>query len=100
MPVDTMASAISRISDSLTSQPNLFHEFQPMGGVAARTSAPLMVSAGHRVTMIAVTVRRRGITLVTLMLEDHTLRRTLRDALRTTANSNTNTQTNTNTNTI
>src|SRR5712664_1365415 len=30
-----MASAISRISLSLTSQPNLFQLFQPIGGVAA-----------------------------------------------------------------
>ena len=31
----TMASAVSRISFSLTSQPNLFQLFQPIGGVRA-----------------------------------------------------------------
>src|SRR3954462_6128451 len=36
MPLDTMASALDLISTSLTLQPNVFHEFQPMGGVAAR----------------------------------------------------------------
>ena len=38
-----MASAVSRISASLTSQPNLFHEFHPMGGVGA--SSPFGVRA-------------------------------------------------------
>src|SRR5919197_6455281 len=35
MPVLTTASAISRISFSLTLQPNLFQLFQPIGGVLA-----------------------------------------------------------------
>src|SRR6266403_4798261 len=35
MPVLTTASAISRISLSLTSHPNLFQLFHPIGGVAA-----------------------------------------------------------------
>src|SRR5208282_2765748 len=35
MPLVTTASAISLISFSLTSQPNLFQLFQPMGGVRA-----------------------------------------------------------------
>src|SRR5579859_5229727 len=39
MPVVTTASAISRISLSLTLQPNLFQLFQPMGGVAATAAA-------------------------------------------------------------
>src|SRR5689334_18435604 len=34
MPEVTIASAISRMSLSLTLQPNLFQLFQPMGGVA------------------------------------------------------------------
>src|SRR6187402_1576132 len=38
MPRDTMASAIDLISTSLTLHPNVFHEFQPMGGVAAKIS--------------------------------------------------------------
>src|SRR5690349_20412706 len=36
MPDDTMASAAPRTTASFTLQPNLFHEFQPMGGVMAR----------------------------------------------------------------
>src|SRR5580698_3696063 len=36
MPDFTTASAISLIMSSLTLQPNLFHEFHPMGGVSAR----------------------------------------------------------------
>jgi hypothetical protein len=36
MPEDTTASAISRIREAFTRQPNLFHEFQPIGGVFAR----------------------------------------------------------------
>src|SRR6187399_2272736 len=36
MPRDTMASAMDLISASLTLHPNVFHEFQPMGGVAAK----------------------------------------------------------------
>ena len=35
MPLSTMASAMLLIRSSLTSQPNLFHEFQPIGGVCA-----------------------------------------------------------------
>ena len=40
MPVATRASAVSFMSFSLTSQPNLFQLVQPMGGVKARPSAP------------------------------------------------------------
>src|SRR5436305_15287299 len=36
MPDFTMASAMPLIMSSLTLQANLFHEFQPMGGVRAR----------------------------------------------------------------
>src|SRR6185295_16077995 len=36
MPLETMASAVSRISCSLTSQPKWFQLFQPIGGVRAR----------------------------------------------------------------
>ena len=36
MPDFTMASAMLLIMSSLTLQANLFHEFQPMGGVSAR----------------------------------------------------------------
>src|SRR5688500_14274011 len=36
MPVDTMASAISRNRPSLTLQRNLFQLFHPIGGVRAR----------------------------------------------------------------
>src|SRR4051812_48030311 len=38
MPLDTMASAVSRMSCSLTLQPNLFQLFQPIWGVLARPS--------------------------------------------------------------
>src|SRR6266536_673180 len=36
MPDFTTASAMPLIKSSLTLQANLFHEFQPMGGVSAR----------------------------------------------------------------
>src|SRR2546423_13441326 len=36
MPDFTIASAMPLIMSSLTLQANLFHEFQPMGGVRAR----------------------------------------------------------------
>ncbi len=36
MPDFTMASAMLLIMSSVTLQANLFHEFQPMGGVSAR----------------------------------------------------------------
>src|SRR5512138_1528400 len=36
MPVSTMASAVSRMSFSSTSQPNLFQVLKPMGGTGAR----------------------------------------------------------------
>ncbi|NUT48762.1 MAG: hypothetical protein HOV94_15860 [Saccharothrix sp.] len=36
MPEATIRSAISRTIRSPTSQPNRFHEFQPIGGVGAR----------------------------------------------------------------
>src|SRR5580765_2584841 len=36
MPDFTTASAMPLIMSSLTLQANLFHEFQPMGGVSAR----------------------------------------------------------------
>src|SRR5580765_1172192 len=36
MPLATMPSAMDLMSSSLTLQPNLFQEFQPMGGVRAR----------------------------------------------------------------
>jgi hypothetical protein len=38
MPEETIASAVSRTSDSETLQPNLFQLFQPIGGVFASPS--------------------------------------------------------------
>src|ERR1044072_1655634 len=35
IPLETIASAVSRISDSLTSQPKWFQLFHPIGGVSA-----------------------------------------------------------------
>ena len=35
MPLDTMTSAICLIRVSLMLHPKVFHEFQPIGGVAA-----------------------------------------------------------------
>src|SRR6266540_1317770 len=40
MPLETMASAVLLIRVSLGLQPKLFHEFQPMGGVAPRIVDP------------------------------------------------------------
>src|SRR5258708_6800025 len=55
MPLAAMASAVSRISCSLTLQPKWFQEFQPMGGVRARPlssraagAAPNAAAAQHR----------------------------------------------------
>src|SRR5438045_7113773 len=41
MPLETIASATPLIRDSLGLQPKLFHEFQPMGGVAPTTALPV-----------------------------------------------------------
>src|SRR5215813_3320524 len=49
MPLETMPSAMDLIRASLTLQPNLFQEFQPMGGVRARPlSSAREVSARER----------------------------------------------------
>src|SRR6266404_1754936 len=48
MPVLTMASAISRISLSLTSHPNLFQLFQPIGGVAAMVADCALAVCGNK----------------------------------------------------
>src|SRR5215813_3904360 len=45
MPLDTIASAISRTVSSSILSPNLFQLFQPMGGVRAR-SAPRHADKG------------------------------------------------------
>src|ERR1700738_403317 len=47
MPVLTTASAISRISLSLTLHPNLFQLFQPIGGVAATVLDCASAVCGH-----------------------------------------------------
>ena len=45
MPLGAIASAVSRINCSLTSQANWFQLFQPMGGVRARPSSGLACAA-------------------------------------------------------
>src|SRR4051812_16400662 len=50
MPRDTMASAMDRISASLTLQPKVFHEFQPMGGVAPKIAG---AGAGRLASLLA-----------------------------------------------
>src|SRR5271157_4557301 len=45
MPLDTMASAVSRMSRSETLQANLFQLFQPMGGVLARPLSRALAGA-------------------------------------------------------
>src|SRR5712691_11990906 len=57
MPVLTTASAISRISLSLTSQPNLFQLFQPMGGVAATAGVACACAARGRVAPAKARIR-------------------------------------------
>src|SRR5580704_17694028 len=48
MPDFTTASAIALIRSSLTLQANLFHEFQPMGGVSARLGEGELCSCAAR----------------------------------------------------
>src|SRR5713226_8515820 len=57
MPVLTTASAISRISLSLTLQPNLFQLFQPMGGVAATAGVACACAAGGRAVAARARIR-------------------------------------------
>ena len=47
MPDFTIASAMLLIMSSLTLQANLFHEFQPMGGVSARLRETLLFSCAN-----------------------------------------------------
>src|SRR5438552_2831615 len=47
MPLDTMASAISRTLLSSTRDANLFQEFQPMGGVLAKPLGFNAVTGGR-----------------------------------------------------
>ncbi len=54
MPVSTMASAVSRMSFSSTSQPNLFQVLKPMGGTGARTAAGAAAAAGPAAGSFAV----------------------------------------------
>src|SRR3989338_1991866 len=46
MPLATIASAVSRTSCSLTSQPNLFQLFHPIGGARARASLGRVAGGG------------------------------------------------------
>ena len=48
MPDFTTASAMPLIRSSLTLQANLFHEFQPMGGVSARLADGEVFSCAKR----------------------------------------------------
>src|SRR5437588_8295079 len=48
IPDFTTASAMFLIMSSLTLQANLFHEFQPMGGVSARLAEGAVVSWANR----------------------------------------------------
>src|ERR1700690_633145 len=47
MPDLIMASAMPRIISSLTLQPNLFHEFHPMGGVRATAGEGTLFSCAN-----------------------------------------------------
>src|SRR5256884_875146 len=58
MPLLTTASAISRMSLSLTLQPNLFQLFQPIGGVGARDADVCADVAGARRAAKAPTTRQ------------------------------------------
>ena len=69
MPVATIASAVSRMSFSLTSQPNLFQLFQPMGGVRASPSPATAGGApAPRSTAAATTVFSRIVRMLSLPL--------------------------------
>src|SRR5450755_1112751 len=59
MPLLTMASAMDWISVSLTSQPNLFQLFQPMGGVSARLSSAPRALAGTNTERKTIVNRRK-----------------------------------------
>src|SRR4051812_1431644 len=70
MPLDTMTSAVCRMSVSLTEQPNVFQSFQPMGGV--RPSPLLSAWAG------GMTARATMGTVATLATAASTTRKRLR----------------------
>ncbi len=53
MPLETMPSAISRTVFSSILQPNLFHEFQPMGGVRASPFDKARISVRARTRKMA-----------------------------------------------
>ena len=63
MPVLTIASAVSRISCSLTLQANLFQLFQPIGGVCANFGDGLFTGCATAVLLVTVTgdVRKTAI---------------------------------------
>src|SRR5580692_5988366 len=58
MPFTAIASAVARTSVSLQSPANVFHVFQPMGGVRAR---PSNLSALAAVAAIAAQARRQSL---------------------------------------
>src|SRR5437667_9695113 len=53
MPLLTMASAISRMTLSLTLQPNLFQLFHPMGGVGASKEVSERVDGASKATVFS-----------------------------------------------
>src|SRR5882762_6335393 len=60
MPLLTVASAVSRMSFSFTSQPNLFQLFHPIGVVAASTPSVLCAAAKPDIIVNRI---RNGATL-------------------------------------
>src|SRR3954462_13026661 len=77
MPDFTIASAIPRTSWSLTSQPNLFHVFHPMGGVIAspadtEVDCANMVAGNWKGSATArITARSKCFFMVRLEASDH-----------------------------
>jgi hypothetical protein len=59
MPDLIMASAVPRIISSLTLQPNLFHEFHPMGGVRAKAGEGTLFSCANEPVMSSQTEKEK-----------------------------------------
>src|SRR5215475_5686602 len=76
MPDFTIASAMPLIMSSLTLQPNLFHEFHPMGGVRARFAEGDAFSCANAAettrTMSRRAAPRKGLIFMRLFYQNRT----------------------------
>src|SRR3954468_24423933 len=72
MPVETMASAVSRIICSFTLQPNLFQLFQPSAGVLERPSN-FCAKAGAALMIRPMSISRKDVFIVLFLIDGHAI---------------------------